>query len=42
MTNHYNDIKNSDCILIMGSNAAEITRFPSNGSCGPVSRGGRR
>ena len=23
MTNHYNDIKNSDCILIMGSNAAE-------------------
>lgn len=23
MTNHWNDIKNSDCILIMGSNAAE-------------------
>ena len=23
MTNHYCDIKNSDCILIMGSNAAE-------------------
>ncbi len=23
MTNHYNDIKNSDCVLIMGSNAAE-------------------
>ncbi len=23
MTNHWNDIKNSDCVLIMGSNAAE-------------------
>lgn len=23
MTNHWNDLKNSDCILIMGSNAAE-------------------
>jgi formate dehydrogenase major subunit len=23
MTNHWIDIKNSDCILIMGSNAAE-------------------
>ena len=23
MTNHYIDLKNSDCILIMGSNAAE-------------------
>ena len=23
MTNHYNDIANSDCVLIMGSNAAE-------------------
>ncbi len=23
MTNHWNDLKNSDCILIIGSNAAE-------------------
>jgi len=23
MTNHWIDLKNSDCILIMGSNAAE-------------------
>ena len=23
MTNHYVDLKNSDCLLIMGSNAAE-------------------
>jgi formate dehydrogenase major subunit len=38
MTNHWIDIKNSDCILIMGSNAARPIPSPSSGSPAPRRR----